>query len=71
MLSAFCSLPDEVLVLSGSSHRKSNLLFTLVMQGSSKGQWIASLLCCFHLICRGRYSLFFALFLLAALPWGF
>lgn len=42
-LSVFCLLPDGVLVLSGSSRSKSNLLFTLVMQGSSKGQWISSL----------------------------
>lgn len=59
----------RVLVSSASSHNRSNLLFTLVTQGSSKGQWIAPFLCCFHLICSGGHPLFFTCFLLSALLW--
>lgn len=43
---------QRVLVSSASSHNRSNLLFTLVTQGSSKSQWISPVLFPLHLFRR-------------------
>ena len=67
--SAFSVGCRRVLVLSASSHNRSNLLFALVTEGSSKAWWISPLLCCFYLVCSEGHTLFTSL--LSALLQGF